>query len=238
MAEPLPLTGERTVPGVAAEAYWFARHVVAYEVVAPQCPGRDVVDAGCGEGYGARLLRSAGARRVVGLDYDAWAVGHAAARYQEVPFVRGNLVALPLRTASVDVLVSLQTVEHLWDQPRFVADCARVLRPGGRLVLSTPNRLTFPPGNLFHPRELDAAELRALVAAAFADVQVEGVRHGDRLRGWEAAHGSLVDAQLAAPPEQWPGELADLVASVTAADFVLGPADPADLDLVATATRP
>ena len=74
----------------------------------------------------------------------------------------------------------------MWDQPRFIAECARVLRPGGRLALTTPNRLTFPPGNPFHAREVDARELRAL--AESSPFQVEtllGLRHGERLRHYE-----------------------------------------------------
>jgi SAM-dependent methyltransferase len=238
VAPPLPLTGERTVPGLAPESYWFARHVVAYEAAAAGCRGRDVLDAGCGEGYGSGLLRSAGARRVVALDYDAATTRHAATSYPELAVLRGNLVALPLAQRAFDVVVSLQTVEHLWDQPGFVRECARVLRPGGRLVLTTPNRLTFPPGNVFHTRELDAAELRRLLAARLAGVDIRGVRHGARLAAWEAEHGSLVAAQLAAPPESWSPGLAALVASVTPRDFVVDDAAGDDaLDLLATAVR-
>jgi SAM-dependent methyltransferase len=226
------------VPDVPVEAYWFARHVVAYEACAPACRDRLVLEAGCGEGYGADLLRAAGARGVVALDYDAWTTSHAAAAYPGLPVLRANLVALPLAAASVDVVVSLQTVEHLWDQPRFVAECARVLRPGGRLVLATPNRLTFPPGNLFHTRELSAPELVALLDGPFRQVAVSGVRHGRRLQEWEATHGSLVAGQLAGSPDTWSPELAALVASVTAADFELAGDDLARcLDLYATATR-
>ena len=65
----LPLTGERTIPGLAEENYWFRRHEVVYQRLADRCAGRDVLEAGCGEGYGADLIADV-ARRVIGLDYD------------------------------------------------------------------------------------------------------------------------------------------------------------------------
>src|SRR4029077_3897360 len=69
----LPLTGERTIPGLAEENYWFRRHEVVYERLASRCVGLDVLEAGCGEGYGADLIAGV-ARRVIGLDYDESAV--------------------------------------------------------------------------------------------------------------------------------------------------------------------
>jgi SAM-dependent methyltransferase len=133
--------------------------------------------------------------------------------------------------------VSSQVVEHLWDQDAFVAECARVLRPGGSLVVTTPNRRTFPPGNVFHHRELDAGELAALVATHLEVSAVLGVRHGDRLTADEAAHGDVVAAQVAAGGE--PGAALEArVAAVTAADFVVDEQDlDGCLDLVLTAVR-
>ncbi len=241
----LPLTGERTVPGVAEENYWFRRHLVVYEWLAPRCAGV-VLEAGCGEGYGADLLAGA-AERVLALDYDAQAIAHVGRRYPRVTAARANLVALPVRDEAVHAVVSLQVVEHLWEQERFLRECRRVLRSGGELLLSTPNRLTFSPGrdtplNPFHTRELAAAELAGLLAdAGFVEVEVLGLRHGPRLRALDAAHGgSLVDAQtaLALAGATWPADLLDAVASVATADFDLR-ADGVDasLDLVATARR-
>ncbi|MET9023945.1 class I SAM-dependent methyltransferase [Actinopolymorpha sp. NPDC004070] len=245
----LPLTGERTMPGIWHETYWFARHVVGYDWAAGllaehaaqaghASPGGRkprVLDAGCGEGYGARsLYDSLGSvcpgATVVGVDYDAAAAAHAAATYPDVRLVRGNLVQLPFADRSFGAVVSLQTIEHLWNQPAFVAECARVTEPGGMLAWSTPNHLTFPPGNICHAKELTAPELRALVERPAADLDLElvtmtGLRHGPRIEHWERRHGDLVKAQLADEPAAWSGELATFVASLTAADFVLSPDD-------------
>src|SRR5207249_6678190 len=134
------LTGERTLPGITHETYWFGRHLVAYRHAAaavgahlaqrPDSTRVTVVDAGCGEGYGAELLRTTLGAQVVALDYDAATIAHVGHCYGALATVRGNLVALPLRARSCSGVVSLQTVEHLWDQATFVRECARVLVPG------------------------------------------------------------------------------------------------------------
>ncbi len=243
----LPLTGERTVPGVPEENYWFRRHEAAYRHLLGYCRDAVVLEAGCGEGYGAALLGRA-ARRVVALDYDAAAIAHVGRRYPEVRALRGNLAALPLASGGLDVIAALQVIEHLWDQDGFLAECARVLRPGGRILLTTPNRLTFSPGrdsplNPFHTRELAPSELDGLLRGAGFVVQVlHGLHHGARLRALDAAHGgSLVEAQLAVVLDGggWPQRLRADVASVHTGDFEVHGRDlERSLDLVAVAARP
>nr|WP_090281446.1 class I SAM-dependent methyltransferase [Mycolicibacterium komanii]CRL77853.1 methyltransferase family protein [Mycolicibacterium komanii] len=246
----LPLTGERTVPGLAEENYWFRRHEVVYERMADRCADRDVLEAGCGEGYGANLIADV-ARRVIGLDYDQTTVEHVRARYPRVDMRHGNLAELPLADGAVDVVVNFQVIEHLWDQGQFVRECLRVLRPGGCLLMSTPNRITFSPGrdtpiNPFHTRELNAAELTDLLTGAgFAVDSVLGVFHGPRLAELDARHGgSIIDAQIARAlaDAPWPEDLLADVASVRSDDFDLVDARDRNiddsLDLVAIAVRP
>jgi len=249
----LPLTGERTIPDLDVENYWFRRHEVVYQQLARRCAGRDVLEAGCGEGYGADLIAGV-ARRVTAVDYDEATVAHVRARYPRVEVVHANLTELPLADHSVDVVVNFQVIEHLWDQPRFVRECARVLRPSGVLMVSTPNRITFTPGrdtpiNPFHTRELNADELTQLLTdAGFAMDGVYGVFHGPRLAGMDARHGgSIIDAQIAraVADAPWPEELLADVAAVTAADFDIVETATDDahhiddsLDLVAIAVHP
>lgn len=238
----LTLTGERTLPGIADENYWFRRHEIAYRWIAPWCAGAVVVDAGCGEGYGAAALRTV-AQEVVALDYAPDVLAHVRARYPLLHPVHCDLQRLPVGDGRAEVVVSLQTIEHLHDQPGFVADCARALRPAGTLVLSTPNRLTFSPGretplNPFHTRELNAAELAALLAPHFTVSRMLGVRHGRRLTRWERRHGSLVDAQLASSPDGWPANVRRAVQRTTADDFEVTAEDvDGSLDLLAVAIR-
>src|SRR5450755_1837288 len=91
----MTLTGERTIPDLDIENYWFRRHEVVYERLAPRCAGRDVLEAGCGEGYGADLIAGV-ARRVVAVDYDEAAVAHVRGRYPRVEVTQANLAELPL----------------------------------------------------------------------------------------------------------------------------------------------
>ncbi|HST48982.1 class I SAM-dependent methyltransferase [Jatrophihabitans sp.] len=252
----MALTGERTVPGIASENYWFRRHQAAYHYLLAEVGGPRLLEVGAGEGYGASLLaeRAPGVLGVLALDYDGSAVSHLARRYPALAAVRANLAALPVAAGAFDTVVSLQVIEHVWDHPQFLAECARVLRPGGLLALSTPNRLTFSPGscgadrpvNPFHSHEFTAAELCRLVAGAgFAVQAVRGLFAGPRLVELDRRHGGLVAAQLATPPADWPVELAADVAAVGWRDFEVG-ADrqhdlgglDASLDLILLARRP
>ncbi len=243
----LPLTGERTVPGIAEENYWFRRHEAAYLALAPHCRDAVVLEAGCGEGYGADLL-ARDARVVVGLDYDRLTAAHVGRAYPRVRVVRGNLAFLPVRSSTVDVVANLQVIEHLWDQDGFLRECHRVLRPGGRLLVTTPNRITFSPGrdtplNPFHTRELSPSEMDTLLTeAGFTVEYLGGLRHGPRLAGLDAEFGgSLINEQVrvAVAGTPWPARLRAAVASVTAADFEIGTGEvESGLDIVAVAGRP
>lgn len=215
----MAITGERTVPGIWHENYWFRRHEVVYLRIADLVTGMDVLEAGCGEGYGAHLLANH-AKSLHALDYDDYATSHVHAVYPDVPVLRANLVQLPYADESFDVVVSLQTIEHLWNQEAFVAECLRVLRPGGTIVISTPNTLTFPPGNIYHPKELTPDELRSLLTPSAIITSCVGLSHGPELRTWEDDNGSIIDAQIARPYDEWDAELIEAVKTVTVDDFV------------------
>jgi SAM-dependent methyltransferase len=232
-AAELVLTGERTLPGIWHENYWFRRHEVAYRHLMDVARGT-VVDLGCGEGFGTALLRTRAAR-MLAVELEAPVAQHVRTVHG-VAVTRADLQRLPVADASADLVVCLQTIEHLHDQPGFVAECARITRPGGLVAVTTPNARTFPRGNPFHTRELDAVELTDLMTPLHVE-QSLGVRHGRRLRRWERRHGSLVAALVDRPWTEWDVDLCDLVRSVTATDFTVGPADPLDLDLLVVARR-
>lgn len=246
----LPLTGERTVPGIPGERYWFHRHEAAYAWVANALlrDGDDVLEAGAGEGYGAELLRLSGAGRVLAIDYDGLAVSHMRSRYPQIDAYQGNLIDIATPADMFDLVVSLQVVEHLWDVPTFLGECLRVTKPGARIVLSTPNRPVFSPGlergekplNPFHVEEFDAEQLHDLLAdAGFASITVHGLHHAQRLQAFEAANGPIVPRLVeldAHDMTNWPADLAELVLHCTAADFVITDDVTSAHDLVAVAT--
>jgi SAM-dependent methyltransferase len=230
----LPLTGERTVPGVASENYWFRRHVAAYRWARRLVRGT-VVDAGAGEGYGAAFL--ARRARVIGVELDHASVAHAAGRYPRVAFTRGDLCRLPLADGSVDGIVALQVLEHLDCAGRFVDTCRRSLRPGGRLVVSTPNALTFPPGNPSHVHEYEASEVRRLFGSVFPDVRVLGIGHGPGLHLLDRVLGEPLQHRLVAQPyPAQPAWLRAVLRTVTSRDFRLTGRTEGCLDLFAVAT--
>ncbi len=201
---PLSLTGERTLPDVPEENYWFRRHLAVYEWVAERCRGLEVVDMACGEGYGTAVLAER-ALRATGVDANPEAHEHARLKYTR-PGVRFVRDLVETYSEPCDAIVFLQTIEHLQD-PKAVLDHFRsILRPGGAAYVSTPNVLTLAPpgaersGNPWHVREYRAEEFRALCAEAFDEVELYGLFHARKLRahqfaierlGWDALHARL-----------------------------------------------
>ncbi|MEX2549280.1 MAG: class I SAM-dependent methyltransferase [Nitriliruptoraceae bacterium] len=238
----LPLTGERTLPGIPDERYWFVRHVVAYRAArawldevaddAATTGGPTVLDAGCGEGYGLAILRALGAARVVGIDLDGATIAHAEATYAApdpgIEVAQAELRAIPLPDAAVDLTLSLQVIEHLHDIPGYLRELQRVTRAGGLVAISTPNRLTFSPGrrhptNPFHTVEFTATELNGLLTRAGLEVFARlGSHHAGRIAEVEAARGtSIPDLLTELDPSRWPDWLRTLVHSTEETDFVL-----------------
>jgi SAM-dependent methyltransferase len=173
-------TGERFLPGARGEI-WY-EHWHRYHFAAPLVADREVLDVACGAGYGSALLARA-AKRVVGADISAEAVAHARATYAAVAnaaFEQADCTALPFAEASFDAIVSFETIEHIDRQAQFLDEAARLLRPDGLLILSSPNRPEYSErrgfANPFHVRELDRDELAALLAPRFPHTRWFGQR--------------------------------------------------------------
>jgi 2-polyprenyl-3-methyl-5-hydroxy-6-metoxy-1,4-benzoquinol methylase len=134
---PLPLTGERTLPDVPAENYWFRRHLAVYEWIAAQTLGLRVVDMACGEGYGADLLAREGAASVVGVDANPEAHEHARLRYVR-PNLRFERDAVEHFAEPCDAVTFLQTIEHVQDPGAVLEHFKSMLGPDGVAYVTTP----------------------------------------------------------------------------------------------------
>jgi len=227
---PLALTGERTLPDVPEENYWFRRHLVVYEWIAQRLGGRSVVDMACGEGYGADVLART-ARRVVGVDANPEAHEHARLRYvrDNLRFARDMVETFD---QPADAVVFLQTIEHVRDPGELLEHFTR-LAPTA--YISTPNVLTLAPegaersGNPWHVHEYRAEEFRALLADHYAEVELLGLFHARKLRahelalraGWDAVHPRLRLTRLFYDR---------FTPAIDVRDFALRPSPPADLD--------
>jgi SAM-dependent methyltransferase len=202
---PLELTGERTLPDVPAENYWFQRHLAVYEWIAARTAGLRVIDMACGEGYGSEVL-SRSASSVVGVDANPEAHEHARLRYQRqnLTFERG-LVDGYGEESAYDAVVFLQTIEHVQEPEAVLEHFRRILAPGGVAYVSTPNVLTLAgpdrekSDNPWHIKEYRAEEFDALCRSVFEQVELLGLFHARKLRihavalslGWDRVHSML-----------------------------------------------
>jgi 2-polyprenyl-3-methyl-5-hydroxy-6-metoxy-1,4-benzoquinol methylase len=200
---PLALTGERTLPDVPAENYWYRRHEAVYEWIAERVMGRRVVDLACGEGYGSKVL-SRTARSVVGVDANPDAFEHARAKYTSRT-ARFERDMIDTWEGDVDCVVFLQTIEHVEDPDATLAHVRDLIGEAGIAFISTPNVLTLAPkgaeksDNPWHVKEYRADEFRALCERQFGTVDLYGVFHARKLAlhalalklGWDRIHRML-----------------------------------------------
>lgn len=244
-ASELQLTGERTLPGISRENYWFVRHLVAYRFAAPLTRGKTVIDIGCGEGYGPAML-ARGASQVVGVDIAPEVIEHAKKRYpaENLEFKVMDVGKLEADSDCFDLAVSFQVVEHLAGESGYFEEIERVLKPGGTALFTTPNRLTISPGsdkpiNPFHLREYTADDLHSLLSRFFSSVEILGVFHARWLKLNEKLR--LVDfikvyEMGRMNPRYWSHRL--LSPLVRASDFRVGAGDlDACLDILAVCLK-
>jgi SAM-dependent methyltransferase len=235
---PLELTGERTLPDVPEENYWYRRHLAVYRWIADRVGGMEVTDLACGEGYGSATLATRAAD-VVGVDANPEAHAHAAARYR-LPNLRFRRDLVENVEGPRDAIVFLQTIEHIEDVDELL-DAIAAAAPVA--YISTPNRLTLAPegaeksDNPWHVREYTAGEYRALLEPHFDSVEILGLHHAGKLRihelalklGWDRVHKALRITSLFYDR---------FTPSIGADDFELKPGDlDAALDFVAICRR-
>ena len=248
-------TGERLHADDPRFALDLARHRAAYEEAGRRGRGR-VLDLGSGSGHGTALLRGAGLA-AVGLDRVAADARH---RVPGARFVRGDVTRAPFRSHSFDLVASFQVIEHLEDPSDYLEQLARLLRPGGTALLTTPNRLTSDGVNPYHVHEYLAGELAGVLGRHFSEVEMRGIGASERVRRQLAVRSRRIRWIVRLDPlrlrERLPrawvewmfARLALLVrlaargdegpAAVETSDFPVGPADASCLDLLAVCRSP
>ncbi len=167
-------TGERFLPELSGEIWYEHWHRYAFaRQLSQHCT---VLDVACGEGYGAAMMAETAAK-VVGVDLSADTIQHARDRYGEhanLEFVAASCDCLPFQDASFDLAISFETIEHVETQQEFIAELARVLRPDGVLILSSPNKRAYSDAldyhNEFHVHELYRNELEEMLQATFPHI--------------------------------------------------------------------
>lgn len=154
-------------------------HLRRYELASKFARSKRVLDAACGTGYGAALLVDQGeAARVIGVDLDPAAADYARRRFgrSTIEFRQASAAATGLPDGSVDLVTSFETIEHVPDPDAVIAEFARVLTPGGRLVISTPNDWGLTE---FHAHSFTPDTLRRVVSTRFTILQDLGQRAGN-----------------------------------------------------------
>ena len=180
-APSLPWTGERFIPNEGGPEIYYEhahRYLLARELLA----GTVVVDLASGEGYGAAWLAEV-AESVVGVDIDDVSVKHARARYAQhgnLQFAVGDIQALPLADQCADAVTCFEAIEHVEDPRAVVEEVVRILRPGGLLLVSTPNKAVYADErayeNEFHVHEFYLPDLELLLGEYFAERDLVGQR--------------------------------------------------------------
>jgi ubiquinone/menaquinone biosynthesis C-methylase UbiE len=170
------LDGERVVEGI--HYGWLMRdHLARYEFAAQFCKGKRVLDVATGTGYGANILKKAGAAEVVAVDREQGALDYAAQRYGTggLRWIKGDAYELPF-DREFDVVISFETIEHLKEPERFVRECRRVAKPGGQFIVSTPENVGGPLCSEFHEFEYNRREFREMLQRYFPRVELLGQR--------------------------------------------------------------
>jgi SAM-dependent methyltransferase len=172
----------------------WGEHRARYRFATSMAIRGSVLDIACGAGFGLVMLRQVVAR-AIGMDLDAEGLAAARRTHPGLALARADGVRLPLKDGQMDAVVSFETLEHIPDAEALLAELRRVLRPGGQLVLSTPNRDFGPPslhqGNPYHVREFTGPELRDMLARYFGSVVLYGQ--------WPSAHYRYVPFLLVEP---------------------------------------
>lgn len=193
-------TGERPGWGEGFD-YDESRHLAAYEHARTLASGKHVLDAGCGEGFGTQTLTGVAAA-VKGIDYSPIAIDVCRTKWRH-PKLSFECVDLTKATSEVetfDLVLNFQVIEHIEDPRPFLRGLKARIGQGGRLMLTTPNRLSTFSENPYHVREYTASELRSLLAEMFSSVELLGMHGNAKVTAFDAGRERAVKRILRMDP--------------------------------------
>lgn len=169
-------TAERSSGHDPSEQVIYNRCLFAYKATSGYVKG-NIIELGSGEGYGVEMLAPLAGKYLAVDKFDTNVAGHANVEFRKMllPSLAG------IADNSFDFAVSFQVIEHIQDDKAFIREIHRVLKPGGKLFLSTPNRLMSLTRNPWHIREYTAAELTNLVSQVFKSVEMKGVYGNEKV---------------------------------------------------------
>ena len=187
----LKFNGRRVVEEKVPDHLW-ADHTSRYAFATKYIQGKTVLDIACGTGYGSRILKTQGnAQKVIGIDISPEAVAFARSRYKldSIEFMIGSITDISLQSNCFDVVVSFETIEHVNEQEKALLELIRVLKNGGVLIISTPNRKLSSPGksilahpdNPFHLIEYTKEEFISFLSDYTKVIEIYGQRRINRL---------------------------------------------------------
>lgn len=165
-------TGERMIPEAHKGTVMYAEHMTRYIAAQDFVKGKVVLDIASGSGYGTKIL-SKEAAKVYGVDVDKKSIEYSKNNFysDNIEYLVGDGESIPLKSKTVDVVISFETIEHIEDYEKFLSEVKRVMKDDGVAIISTPNKVEFTQGNHFHLHEFEYDELEKLLKKSFKIVE-------------------------------------------------------------------
>lgn len=184
----MAITTAERVSREVSDNFVYQRSRLAYVEAAKRVEGR-VLEVGTGTGYGIEIIAP---HTVSYVTIDKHCAVERASLPSNVEFSEAKVPPLPFNDEEFDCVVSFQVIEHIKRDREFVREVLRVLKPGGRFIVSTPNRPMSLTRNPWHVREYRADELKSLLSC-FDGVECYGVAGNERVWAYYQKNRESVD---------------------------------------------
>ena len=173
-------TAERSSHLDPSENVIFQRHLIAYKEAAKFISGT-VLEVGSGVGYGIMELAPKADNYIAVDKYDT-EISDKLRLENNITFIKTEVPPLKgIKDNSIDFVVTFQVIEHIEDDKMFLQEIYRVLKPGGKMILTTPNSIMSLTRNPWHTREYNPEEMGKVLKSSFNDYELKGVFGNDKV---------------------------------------------------------